>query len=116
MKFLLFSGFVLTLVWSTVFADTDLFEGKFTTEENGEFAVLTLVLNGSDYSGSILLDGHASPITAKKRGRELRGELQERDGESYPFEARIASGTYLIMEFDDGAMIVFRRQSDDVQR
>ncbi len=116
MKFLLFSGFVLTLAWSMAFADSDLFEGKFITEENGEFAVLTLVLDGSGYSGSILLDGHASPITAKKRGMQLRGELQERDGERYPFEARIAAGTHLIMEFDDGAMIVFRRQSDDVQR
>ena len=108
MKYVSFSGSVLLLVMSTAFAAADLFAGKFTTEENGELAVLTFTLEGSSYSGTILLDGHSTPLTAKRRGRELRGEMRERDGEVYLFDVRV-SGSYLIMEFDDGAMIVFRR-------
>ena len=67
-----------------------------------------MVAEGSSYSGAILMDGHATPITAKRRSRDLRGELRERDGKIHPFVARV-TGSYLIMEFDDGAMIVFRR-------
>ncbi len=107
MKSAIFSSCVL-LGWTlAAVAETDVFEGKFITEENGEFAVLTLLVEGSDYTGSILLDGYASKITAKRRREDLRGELHERDGTVYRFVAR-RSGNYLIMEFDDGALIVFQ--------
>ena len=97
---------------SAAVATTDVFEGRFTTEENGEFAVLTLRVEGSSYAGAIVLDGRSSKVTAKRRGKGLKGELREPDGEIYSFVARV-TGAYLIIEFDDGAMIVFRRDQDD---
>ena len=103
----LFAG-VSLVVMSVTAAEIDVFEGRFTTEENGEFAVLTLAVEGSGYTGAIVLDGYSTVITAKRRGKDLQGELHERDGEIASFVARV-SGVYLIMEFDDGAMIVFRR-------
>ncbi len=111
MKFLMFAGSVLLVVTAALAAPADVFEGRFTTEENGEFAVLTLAVEGSSYAGAILMDGNATPVTAKRQRKDLRGELRERDGKIYPFVARVA-GSYLIMEFDDGAMIVFRRDQD----
>lgn len=115
MKIVIFVGSVLLVVMSIAAATSDVFEGTFTTEENGEFAVLTLAVEGSRYSGAILLDGYATPVTAVRRGKNLRGELHERDGKVDPFVAR-RSGVYLIMEFDDGAMIVFRRDPDDLEQ
>lgn len=112
MKSAIFSSYVLLGVTLTALAQSDVFEGKFITEENGEFAILTLLVEGSGYTGSILLDGYASKITAKRRSKNLRGELHERDGSVYRFVARF-SGGYLIMEFDDGAMIVFDRDEDE---
>ena len=112
MKCVRILGCVLSLVISTTPAAADLFAGKFTTEENGEYAVLTLVPVGSGYTGSILLDGYSTTITAKRHATDLRGKMIERDGVAHPFEARI-TGPYLIMEFDDGAMIVFRRDQDN---
>ena len=112
MKFLLSSGIVLLAGMTVLAATNDVFVGRFTTEENGEFAVLTLELEGSGYAGTILMDGKATPVIAKPQRKALRGELRERDGRIYPFVARL-SGIYLIMEFDDGAMIVFRRDEDD---
>ena len=112
MKFLMFAGSVLLVATSALAAPADVFEGRFTTEENGEFAVLTLAVEGTSYAGSIQMDGNSTPITAKRQRQDLRGELRERDGRIYPFVARV-SGSYLIMEFDDGAMIVFRRDPDD---
>ncbi len=115
MKIVIFCGGVLLVVMSIAAATRDGFEGTFTTEERGEFAVLTLTVEGSRYSGAILLDGYSTPVTAVRRGKNLRGELLERDGNVDPFVAR-RSGVYLIMEFDDGAMIVFRRDPDDLKQ
>ncbi len=115
MKIVIFCGGVLLVVMSIAAATRDGFEGTFTTEERGEFAVLTLTVEGSRYSGAILLDGVSTPVTAIRRGKNLRGELLERDGNVDPFVAR-RSGVYLIMEFDDGAMIVFRRDPDDLKQ
>jgi len=115
MKIVIFCGGVLLAAMSIAAATSDGFEGTFTTEERGEFAVLTLTVEGSRYSGSILLDGYSTQLSAVRQGKDLRGELRERDGKVDPFVAR-RSGVYLIMEFADGAMIVFRRDPDDLKQ
>ena len=108
----LYSGVFLLAVVTAFAAAPDDYVGRFVTNENAEIAVLTLAVDGANYSGSILLDGYSTPVTAKRRRKDLEGELHERDGRIFPFVIR-ATGIYLIMEFEDGAMIVFRRDEKD---
>ena len=96
-------------------ADEGKFTGTFVTRENGEYAELVLNRDGREYSGAIQLGGLSSNVSstlrATKKGHDLIGELFEQDGRRYGFEAR-RRGDYLILEFDDGAMIVFKREQN----